>query len=97
MKNLQLTTDFLDYNIDIYLINRLLKRSFNVMKPSFATHLLQKRTGLKPILEFLGEPESKTDREFGYYLGYLNHGINTGRLTLKFENNKVTEYSVWDG
>ena len=60
MKNLQLTTDFLDYNIDIYLINRLLKRSFNVMKPSFATHLLQKRTGLKPILELLGCRNFKT-------------------------------------
>lgn len=51
----------------------------------------------KQILELLGEPESKTDSEFAYYLGYSKRGINTGRLTIKFENNKVVEYSVWDG
>ncbi|RKD99847.1 hypothetical protein [Marinifilum flexuosum] len=50
------------------------------------------------IIELLGEPESKTNIEFGYYLGYSKRGINTGRLTIKFDNyNTVTEYSVWDG
>ena len=49
------------------------------------------------ILKLLGEPESKTKNEFGYYLGYSKRGINTGRLTIKFDNNKVTDFSVWDG
>lgn len=49
------------------------------------------------ILELLGEPESKAENEFGYYLGYSKRGINTGRLTIKFNNNKVTDFSVWDG
>ena len=51
----------------------------------------------KQILELLGEPESKTESEFSYYLGYANRGINTGRLTIKFKKNKVVDYSVWDG
>ncbi|WP_342157206.1 hypothetical protein [Joostella sp. CR20] len=49
------------------------------------------------ILKLLGEPESKTENEFGYYLGYSKRGINTGRLTIKFDKNKVTDFSVWDG
>ena len=49
------------------------------------------------ILKLIGEPESKTENEFGYYLGYSKRGINTGRLTIKFDNNKVTDFSVWDG
>jgi tRNA(His) 5'-end guanylyltransferase len=50
------------------------------------------------IFELLGEPESKTEKEFGYYLGYSKRGINTGRLTIKFDkNNTVIDYSVWDG
>lgn len=49
------------------------------------------------IIELLGKPESKSENEFGYYLGYSKRGINTGRLTIKFDNNKVTDFSVWDG
>ncbi|MDE5416553.1 hypothetical protein L3049_00935 [Labilibaculum sp. DW002] len=50
------------------------------------------------IINLLGELESKTKNEFGYYLGYSKRGINTGRLTIKFDNyNIVTDYSVWDG
>jgi len=50
------------------------------------------------IIGLLGEPESKTEVEFGYYLGYSKRGINTGRLTIKFDkNNTVIDYSVWDG
>ncbi len=51
----------------------------------------------KQILELLGEPEAKTAIEFSYYLGYSKRGINTGRLTIKFLNNKVTNVSVSDG
>lgn len=50
------------------------------------------------LLKLLGEPDSKTENEFGYYLGNSKRGINTGRLTIKFDNNnKVTDFSVWDG
>lgn len=51
----------------------------------------------KQILELLGEPTSKTDNEFDYNLGYSKRGISTGRLTIKFKNDKVTDFSVWDG
>ncbi len=46
------------------------------------------------LLKLLGEPDSKRENEFGYYLGYSKRGINTGRLTIKFDNNKVTDFSV---
>jgi hypothetical protein len=49
------------------------------------------------VLQLLGEPGSKTENEFIYYLGYSKRGINTGSLTINFENNKVTDFSVWDG
>lgn len=49
------------------------------------------------ILKLLGEPDSKTEKEFDYYLGYSKHGINTGRLTIKFDNNKVIDFSIWEG
>lgn len=50
------------------------------------------------ILELLGEPgESSTKNAFRYYLGYSKRGINTGSLTIKFKNNIVLNYSVWDG
>ncbi|WP_379809840.1 hypothetical protein [Flavobacterium chuncheonense] len=56
-----------------------------------------KRMSKNEILKLLGEPESKAENEFGYYLGSSKRGINTGRLTIKFDNNKVTDFSVWDG
>lgn len=50
------------------------------------------------VLELLGEPDkSNTKNEFRYYLGYSKLGINTGSLTIKFKNNIVVDYSVWDG
>lgn len=49
------------------------------------------------LLKLLGEPDSKTEIEFNYYLGYSKRGINTGRLTIKFDNNKVTDFAVWNG
>ena len=50
------------------------------------------------IVKLLGKPTSKSDYEFIYSLGYTNRGINTGSLTIKFnKNNKVFEYSVWQG
>ena len=49
------------------------------------------------ILKLLGEPESNQQTEFRYYLGFSKRGINTGSLTIKFDNNKVTDFSVWQG
>lgn len=52
----------------------------------------------KEVLQLLGEPESKTENEFNYYLGASKRGINTGRLTILFDdNNRVSNFSVWDG
>lgn len=51
------------------------------------------------IIELLGEPdEDKTSRSFRYYLGMAKHGIDTGSLILKFdENDLVVSYYVWHG
>lgn len=50
------------------------------------------------VIKLLGNPESKTDTEFSYYLGYSKRGINTGNLTLTFDkNNKVTKIYVHQG
>jgi hypothetical protein len=50
------------------------------------------------IIELLGNPESETQSEFYYYLGYSKHGINTGNLKIQFDKNEnVVEYSVWEG
>ena len=40
------------------------------------------------IIELLGEPDSKAESEFGYYLGMAKHGIDTGHLTIYFDQNK---------
>ncbi len=50
------------------------------------------------IIELLGVPESNTNDQFGYYLGYSKRGINTGRLTINFDkNDTVIDYSVSEG
>lgn len=50
------------------------------------------------ILELLGNPNSKTESTFSYYLGYSKNGINTGNLTIKFdENEKVLIFLVNQG
>jgi len=52
------------------------------------------------IIELLGEPESKFihKSEFYYNLGYSKHGINTGRLSIIFnEHDRVIDYSFWEG
>ena len=52
----------------------------------------------KEILQLLGKPESETNSDFRYYLGMSKHGINTGSLTIKFnEIGIVTDFSVWHG
>lgn len=50
------------------------------------------------IIELLGEPESQTQTEFLYYLGMAKKGIDTGTLTIKFnETGKVAYYNVRNG
>ena len=50
------------------------------------------------IIELLGKPDSKTKTDFRYYLGMSKRGINTGSLTIEFnENGIVTDFSVWQG
>ncbi|MFB9077178.1 hypothetical protein ACFFLS_02940 [Flavobacterium procerum] len=51
------------------------------------------------IINLLGRPDGNfsTDNEFKYYLGYSKTGINTGSLTISFENEKVTKINVWQG
>ncbi|MGV6861354.1 MAG: hypothetical protein ACWA41_06255 [Putridiphycobacter sp.] len=40
------------------------------------------------VIDLLGNPESKSDYDFGYYLGMSKHGIDTGHLTIYFDQNK---------
>lgn len=51
------------------------------------------------ITRLLGKPDdnSSTGKAFRYYLGYSKTGINTGSLTLIFENGIVTRINVWQG
>ncbi|MBD0825523.1 hypothetical protein [Aestuariibaculum marinum] len=50
------------------------------------------------IIELLGKPDSETNSDFRYYLGMSKHGINTGSLTISFnENGIATDFSVWQG
>ena len=50
------------------------------------------------IVKLLGEPELESKTEFSYYLGMAKRGIDTGRLTIKFdESGKVINYNVRRG
>ncbi len=51
------------------------------------------------IINLLGKPNGNfsTEKDFRYYLGYSKTGINTGSLTVKFENGIVKEIDVWQG
>lgn len=50
------------------------------------------------VIKLLGNPETTADNQFSYYLGYSKRGINTGNLTLTFnENNVVTRIYVHQG
>lgn len=52
----------------------------------------------KEIIQLLGKPENETKNEFYYYLGYSGKGINTGTLTIVFdENDIVREIKVHQG
>lgn len=50
------------------------------------------------VLDLLGTPETITSSEFIYYPGYSKRGINTGSLTITFnQSNIVTDIRVWQG
>ena len=51
------------------------------------------------ITNLLGKPDNNfsIEKDFRYYLGYSKTGINTGSLTITFENGIVTEIDVWQG
>ena len=50
------------------------------------------------IILLLGKPDTEIKNESNYYSGYSGKGINTGSLTITFdENNKVKKIKVWQG
>ena len=66
------------------------------------THDLQEEHQLdgiteEQIIELLGEPGSKSDAEWTYDLGMARSGIDTGTLSLTFENGKVKTHNIRRG
>ena len=49
------------------------------------------------IIELLGEPGAKSKVEWTYDLGMARHGIDTGTLSLTFENGKVKTHRIRTG
>lgn len=49
------------------------------------------------IIELLGTPLRQSNRNMSYYLGMSRHGIDTGTLTLKLENDMVLSYDILHG
>lgn len=50
------------------------------------------------IIELLGKPELESEIEYSYCLGMAKRGIDTGTLTIKFdEKEKVIKYNVRRG
>ena len=43
------------------------------------------------IEKLLGKPDSQINSEFSYYLGMTGTGINTGSLTITFNENEIVE------
>lgn len=43
------------------------------------------------IEKLLGKPDSETNSAFSYYLGMTGVGINTGTLTITFNENEIVE------
>ena len=51
----------------------------------------------KGILGLIGEPNSKSNSEYRYFLGVTGDGINTGTLVIHFENDSVIEFEIIQG
>ncbi|MFT3902478.1 MAG: hypothetical protein QM727_04865 [Niabella sp.] len=61
------------------------------------THYLKGKTA-EEITNLLGEPETKTNKEFRYYLGFAKRGIDTGTLIILFdETGTVSDFYVHRG
>ncbi|MDX6745795.1 hypothetical protein SHK09_03245 [Polaribacter sp. PL03] len=60
---------------------------WDMMNSLRKTHELKGKTEIE-IIELLGIPENKYISEFSYYLGMAKHGIDTGHLTIYFDQNK---------
>jgi len=52
---------------------------------------------VKEIIDILGEPDSKNEVEWTYYLGMAGHGSDTGTLTMTFEDGKVKSFKTYKG
>jgi len=52
--------------------------------------------GMKKIEidKLLGKPDSNTNSEFSYYLGMTGRGINTGSLTITFNECEIVEKTI---
>lgn len=51
----------------------------------------------REIVKLLGEPGSKFKTEWTYTLGMARRGIDTGTLSLTFENGKVKSHHIRTG
>lgn len=51
----------------------------------------------KQVLDLLGKPNSETNSEYYYQLGYTGRGISTGTMVITFENESVVDIKVNDG
>lgn len=49
------------------------------------------------ILNLLGKPNSESNNVYRYFLGPTGRGINTGTMTIMFENDSVVNIEVTDG
>lgn len=49
------------------------------------------------IINLLGEPKSEQNNKFQYFLGHTGKGINTGTLTIIFDNGTVKELKLSQG
>lgn len=52
---------------------------------------------VKEILDLLGEPDSKSEIQWTYHLGMAGYGIDTGTLTITFDEGKVKSFKTHRG
>jgi len=52
---------------------------------------------ISEVEKLLGKADNENRKFISYYLGMSGHGIDTGTLFLKIENDIVIEIKVWHG
>jgi outer membrane protein assembly factor BamE (lipoprotein component of BamABCDE complex) len=67
---------------------RKMSMRWDMMNSLRNTHELKGKTRTE-ITKLLGNPETKSESEFRYYLGMAKYGIDTGHLTIYFDRNKI--------